>query len=51
LPALRAAYDSLGDRLARHGIDIAVIKGKIAAFGVAVRSWGVGTRSARLPGA
>ena len=51
--ALRADYDALGDHLARRGIDIAAIKAKVAAYGVAVPSWGVGTggtRFARFPG-
>jgi len=51
--ALHADYDALGDHLARRGIDIAKIKAKIAAFGVALPSWGVGTggtRFARFPG-
>ncbi len=40
-------------RLARRGIDIAAVKAKVAAYGVAVPSWGVGTggtRFARFPG-
>ena len=52
--ALRRDYDSLGERLARRGIDIAALKKRAAAFGVAVPSWGVGTggtRFARFPGA
>ena len=47
-------YDSLGERLARRGIDINAVKAKVAAYGVAVPSWGVGTggtRFARFPGA
>jgi L-rhamnose isomerase/sugar isomerase len=47
-------YDTLGERLARLGIDIAAIKAKVAGFGVAIPSWGVGTggtRFARFPGA
>jgi L-rhamnose isomerase/sugar isomerase len=50
---LKADYDALGERLARRGIDIAAIKAKVAAFGVAIPSWGVGTggtRFARFPG-
>ncbi|WP_331373266.1 L-rhamnose catabolism isomerase [Sinorhizobium chiapasense] len=46
-------YDSLGERLARRGIEIDTIKKKVAAYGVAVPSWGVGTggtRFARFPG-
>ncbi len=51
--ALRIDYDSLGERLDRRGVSIADIKAKIAAFSVAVPSWGVGTggtRFARFPG-
>jgi L-rhamnose isomerase/sugar isomerase len=47
-------YETLGERLARRGIDIAAIKDKVAKFGVAIPSWGVGTggtRFARFPGA
>lgn len=50
---LRADYDALGEHLARRGIDIAAVKEKVAAYGVAVPSWGVGTggtRFARFPG-
>lgn len=46
-------YESLGERLSRRGVDIGAIKAKVAAFGVAVPSWGVGTggtRFARFPG-
>lgn len=51
--ALARDYDSLGERLARRGIEIDRIRDKAAAFGVAVPSWGVGTggtRFARFPG-
>ncbi len=51
--ALARDYESLGERLARSGVDIDRIKDKAAAFGVAVPSWGVGTggtRFARFPG-
>ncbi|MFO1209303.1 MAG: L-rhamnose catabolism isomerase [Amaricoccus sp.] len=51
--ALDRDYASLGERLARRGIDIDAIKARAAAFGVAVPSWGVGTggtRFARFPG-
>lgn len=51
--ALQADYDALGARLDRHGVAIDDIKAKVAAFGVAVPSWGVGTggtRFARFPG-
>ena len=51
--ALARDYASLGERLERRGIDIEGVKAKVAAFGVAVPSWGVGTggtRFARFPG-
>lgn len=51
--ALKADYDTLGDRLARRGIDINAIKARVARYGVAIPSWGVGTggtRFARFPG-
>lgn len=51
---LDADYDALGEHLDRRGIDIAQIKTKVAKYGVAVPSWGVGTggtRFARFPGA
>lgn len=51
--ALKADYASLGERLARRGVDIDGLKAKAAAFAVAVPSWGVGTggtRFARFPG-
>lgn len=50
--ALRDDYDSLGRQLARRGVDIEGLKARIAAFSVAVPSWGVGrggTRFARFP--
>jgi L-rhamnose isomerase/sugar isomerase len=53
LTALRRDYESLGERLSRRGIAIDEIKRKVAAYGVAVPSWGVGTggtRFARFPG-
>ncbi|MBT9246723.1 L-rhamnose catabolism isomerase [Gemmobacter fulvus] len=53
LARLTADYDALGAHLARRGIDIAAVKAKVAAYGVAVPSWGVGTggtRFARFPG-
>ena len=46
-------YGALGRQLARRGLDIEAITGKVAAFGVAVPTWGVGTggtRFARFPG-
>ncbi|MBP1849527.1 L-rhamnose catabolism isomerase [Rhizobium halophytocola] len=50
---LRRDYDALGEHLHRRGIDIGAIKHKVAGYGVAVPSWGVGTggtRFARFPG-
>ncbi|MEJ1116942.1 L-rhamnose catabolism isomerase [Phyllobacterium sp. CCNWLW109] len=51
--AQKSDYDALGARLDRHGVDIETITNKVAAFFVAVPSWGVGTggtRFARFPG-
>ncbi len=51
--ALQDDYDALGHQLDRRGIDIAALQAKVAAYGVAVPSWGVGsggTRFARFPG-
>ena len=45
--------EALGTRLARSGVDIDAVTAKVAAFEVAVPSWGVGTggtRFARFPG-
>ncbi|MET3896810.1 L-rhamnose isomerase/sugar isomerase [Devosia sp. UYZn731] len=53
LADLNVDYDTLGERLDRRGVAIDDIKAKIAAFSVAVPSWGVGTggtRFARFPG-
>ncbi|MCG6904058.1 MAG: L-rhamnose catabolism isomerase [Rhodobacter sp.] len=53
LARLKADYAALGEHLDRRGIDIAAIKAKVARYGVAVPSWGVGTggtRFARFPG-
>jgi len=50
---LERDYETLGERLDRRGIAIDVIKQKVAAYGVAIPSWGVGTggtRFARFPG-
>ena len=50
---LRDDYDHLGAQLARRGIDIEAVRARVAAFGVAIPSWGVGTggtRFARFPG-
>ena len=46
-------YAALGRRLGRAGVDIETITAKVAAFAVAVPTWGVGTggtRFARFPG-
>jgi L-rhamnose isomerase/sugar isomerase len=51
---LARAYGDLGERLSWQGIDIEAVTAKVAAFSVAVPSWGVGTggtRFARFPGA
>ncbi|MEN9627691.1 MAG: hypothetical protein RJA10_918 [Pseudomonadota bacterium] len=47
-------YAHLGEQLARRGVDIEAVRAQVAAFGVAIPSWGVGTggtRFARFPGA
>ncbi len=52
-PHLNRDYAELGGRLARRGIAIETISDKVAAFHVAIPSWGVGTggtRFARFPG-
>ncbi|MGZ5925619.1 MAG: TIM barrel protein [Rhizomicrobium sp.] len=52
LDTVREDYDALGRTLGRAGVDIDGIKQKIAAFSLAVPSWGVGvggTRFARFP--
>jgi L-rhamnose isomerase/sugar isomerase len=46
-------YAALGERLSRGGVDIEEVTEKVAGFGVAIPSWGVGTggtRFARFPG-
>ncbi|MEO6394323.1 MAG: L-rhamnose catabolism isomerase, partial [Devosia sp.] len=51
--ALDRDYAHLGEQLDRRGIKIDAIRDKVAAFHVAVPSWGVGTggtRFARFPG-
>ncbi|TPW30246.1 L-rhamnose catabolism isomerase [Pararhizobium mangrovi] len=51
--ALEADYEALGAHLDRRGVDIEAVRAKVAAYGVAVPSWGVGTggtRFARFPG-
>lgn len=52
MEALRDDYDSLGRQLGRRGIDIEAVKARVAAFSVAVPSWGAGrggTRFAKFP--
>jgi L-rhamnose isomerase / sugar isomerase len=51
--ALKRDYDALGEHLDQRGVAIDTIRDKVAAFGVAAPSWGVGTggtRFARFPG-
>lgn len=51
--ALERDYEALGEQLDRRGIPIDAIRDKVAAFAVAIPSWGVGTggtRFARFPG-
>ena len=50
---LRAEYGALAEMLESRGVDIAAVKDKVAGYGIAVPSWGVGTggtRFARFPG-
>lgn len=50
---LDADYQILGVQLARRGVDIDAVTRRVAQFGVAIPSWGVGTggtRFARFPG-
>src|SRR5215475_1403179 len=50
--ALHDDYDSLGRQLRRRGLDIEAIERKLAAFSVALPSWGAGrggTRFAKFP--
>ena len=41
-------YEVLGEQLGRRGIDIEAITGEVAAFAVAVPTWGVGTGGTRF---
>lgn len=53
IKGLQADFDALGEHLDRRGISIDSVRSKVAAYGVAVPSWGVGTggtRFARFPG-
>jgi L-rhamnose isomerase / sugar isomerase len=53
LAELEADYDSLGRQLERRGLNVEAVTRAVAAFKVAVPSWGVGTggtRFARFPG-
>src|SRR3569833_111347 len=50
--ALQDDYDSLSRQLRRRGVDIAAIERKVAAFSVALPTWGAGrggTRFAKFP--
>ncbi|GHD03392.1 TIM barrel protein [Novosphingobium pokkalii] len=50
--ALEEDYGALGRKLARSGIDIVAVQDRVAAFSVAVPSWGAGrggTRFAKFP--
>jgi L-rhamnose isomerase / sugar isomerase len=52
MASLEDDYASLGRKLSRTGIDIYAVKAKVAAFSVAVPSWGSGrggTRFAKFP--
>ena len=52
--AVAEDFEALGRSLTRRGVDIEAITAKVAAFGVAIPTWGVGTggtRFARFPGA
>ena len=52
-PAQAEDYAALGRRLERAGVDIETVAAKVAAFAVAIPTWGVGTggtRFARFPG-
>lgn len=52
MAALDEDYDALGRKLARGGVAIDAIKDRVAAFSVAVPSWGAGrggTRFAKFP--
>ncbi len=52
LDALMDEYDSLGRALARRGVAIEAVKARVAAFSVALPSWGSGrggTRFAKFP--
>jgi L-rhamnose isomerase/sugar isomerase len=45
---LRRDYEHLGEVLERAGITVDAIKKKVAAYGVAIPSWGVGTGGTRF---
>ena len=52
-PAQAEDYAALGRRLERAGVDIEPVTARVAAFAVAIPTWGVGTggtRFARFPG-
>jgi len=50
---VRHDYEHLGEQLYRRGLDVEAVRAQVAAFSVAIPSWGVGTggtRFARFPG-
>ena len=47
-PALVEDFDHLARVLARRGLDAEAIAKKVAAFGVALPTWGVGTGGTRF---
>ena len=52
-PAQAEDYAALGRRLERAGVDVETVTARVAAFAVAIPTWGVGTggtRFARFPG-
>jgi L-rhamnose isomerase / sugar isomerase len=46
--ALEEDYEALGRQLARRGFDIEAVTERVAGFGVAIPSWGVGTGGTRF---
>ncbi|MEP6503486.1 MAG: L-rhamnose catabolism isomerase [Betaproteobacteria bacterium] len=45
---VRNDYEHLGEQLARRHIDIETVRAQVAAFGVAIPSWGVGAGGTRF---
>jgi L-rhamnose isomerase/sugar isomerase len=48
LEALQDEYDSLGRALRRRGVEIETVKKRVAAFAVAIPTWGAGTGGTRF---